>query len=244
MKHPRKWIWLLAASIAFAVPLSALAVDIPVPAKVYLVKQDKNNGFVGKLAKIVNKPAVKGGTFVLPSSAPTTVGGTLRFFKNGVPGTWESLSLPFGQWQGLGNPPGSKGYKYRGAGSLTDPCKSVLVKEKVIKATCKGANSTDSPMPFSLPVNQTLGAGWELVIGTDRYCALSSTGTGSQVKKNDASKGLYKTIKSNAPLVCPDALAPTPTPPPPPTPSPPPTPTPPYGSASKAFLNPAPGLLE
>src|SRR5678816_2880498 len=79
---------------ALAVPLSAMAVDIQVPAKVYLVKQDANAGYVGKL--------------------------------------------------------------------------------KVIKAICKGPNSTDSPAPFTIPINQTLGAAWELVIGPDRYCAESS----------------------------------------------------------------------
>src|SRR5262249_20079802 len=35
----RTWVWLLATSIAVAAPMSALAVDIPVPAKIYLVKQ-------------------------------------------------------------------------------------------------------------------------------------------------------------------------------------------------------------
>jgi hypothetical protein len=237
MTHPRTWIWFLTASVALAAPLSALAVDIPVPAKVHLIKQDKNAGYVGKLAKIVNKPAPST-TFPLPGSAPTAVGGTLRFFKVGTPGTWDSLSLPAGQWIGLGG--GSKGFKYRGLGTLTDPCKSVLVKPKVIKAICKGPNSTDSPVPYSLPVGAT-GAAWELVIGLDRYCAESSAATAAQVKKDDAAKGIYKAIKANAPVLCPNPVGPTP---PPATPTPTPSPTPPYGSASKAFLNRTGGLLE
>src|SRR5678816_1384971 len=132
---------------ALAVPLSAMAVDIQVPAKVYLVKQDANAGYVGKLAKIVNKPAPST-LFALPALAPTAVGGTLKFFKVGTPGVWEDLNLSAAQWIPLG-PGGSKGYKYRGAGSLTDPCRTVIVKQKVIKAICKGPNSTDSPAPFT-----------------------------------------------------------------------------------------------
>ena len=245
MKHPKTWVWLVATSIALAAPISALATDFQVPAKVHLIKQDKNAGYVGKLAKIVNKP-VPQTTFTLPASPPTTVGGTLKFFKVGTPGVWEDLSLPFNQWIPLG-PGGSKGYKYRGAGSLTDPCKTVIVKAKVIKAICKGPNSTDSPSPYSIPVNPALGAAWELVIGGDKYCAESSTATAAQVKINDGTKGIYKAIKANAPVACPIAIGPAATPTPGPTNSPPPptpTPTPPYGSASKAFLNQAKGLLE
>src|SRR4029453_19457712 len=118
-----------------AVPLSAMAVDIQVPAKKYLVKQDASAGFVGKLARIINKPAPST-TFPLPGTAPTAVGGTLKFFKVGTPGVWEDLNLPAAQWTPRG-PGGSKGYLYLGDGSLTDPCKIVLVKAKVIKAVCK-----------------------------------------------------------------------------------------------------------
>lgn len=235
MKRPHSWIWLLAAAIALAAPLSALAADIPVPAKVHIIKQEKSAGYVGKLAKIVNKPIPSSSTFTLPGSAPTVVGGTLRFYKVGVPGVWDNISLPASGWIPLG-PGGSKGFKYRGAGSLTDPCKVVLVKAKVIKAVCKGPGSTDSPSPYSIPVGPA-GAAWELVIGSDRYCAESSTATSAIVKKNDGAKGLYKAIKANAPAVCPNATGPA-------TPTPPPTPSPPYGSASKAFLESGLSLLE
>jgi hypothetical protein len=238
-QQSRSWIWILAATLVLAAPLSALAVDIPVPAKVHLIKQDGGGG-PAKLAKIVNKPLPKGSVFALPSSAPTSVGGTLKFFKVGTPGVWDDIALPSGQWFGIGNPSGSKGFKYRGTGSPTDPCKVIIVKPKVIKAVCKGPGAFDSPSPYSLPVGP-LGAAWELVIGGDKYCAESSTATGATVKKDDGAKGLYKAIKANAPAVCPIAVGPVATPTPTP---PPPTPTPPYGSASKAFLSPAQGLLE
>src|SRR5262245_61304101 len=212
-----------ALLVALAVPLSAMAGNIPVAAEVYLVKQDNNAGYVGKLAKIVSKPL---GKFPLPATAPTAVGATLKFYKVGTPGTWEDLVLPAAQWVGIAG--GAKGFLYRGAGSLTDPCKTVSVRKEVIKAICRGPNSTDSPSPFSLPV-ATAGAAWELVIGGDRYCAWASS-LGGQVKKNDAAKGVFKAVKSAA--GCFNAMGPTPTP----NPTLTPTPTPPYGSASKAFL--------
>ncbi len=231
MRRGQLGIAIAAGAIALA-PIAASATDIPVPAKVHLIKQDKNAGFVAKLAKVVNKPAVKGTTFPIPAPGgmadPTVTGGTLRFCKlatAGTSATWTEVSLPAANWKGLGNPAGSKGYKYKGAGTLADPCKVVLVKEKVIKAVCKGPGAFDSPSPFSLPVGSA-GVGWELNLGTDRYCAESSAATGADVKKDDAAKGIWKAIKAAAPASCPVVATPTPTP----------TPTPPYGSASRAFL--------
>lgn len=226
-----------AASLAF--PATALAVDITLPAKVHLVKVDKNTG-EAKLARVVNKPAVKGTTFDIPvpggGSDPTQTGGTLRFCKLAEPeAECTPIDLPAAGWTGLGNPAGSKGYKYKGAGSLADPCKIVLIKPKVIRAVCKGPGAVDAPDPFALPVGPD-GVGFELVVGADRYCAESSLATGAIVKTDDAAKGVWKAIKAGAPAACFAGAAPTPTP----TPSP----TPPYGSAAKAFLERGAGLLE
>jgi hypothetical protein len=204
---------------------SAVAADIPVPAKIQLVKQDKKAGFVGKLAKIVAKPAAT--DFPLPGTAPTTSGATLRFFQAGAAGPWDNIALPAGQWTGIGG--GSKGFKYKGAGSGADPCKLVLVKPTVIKALCKGPDSTDSPVPYTIPVGPG-GAAWELVIGGDRYCAESSAATGAQIKKNDGTSGIFIAANASAPATCPEAGGPTPTP----SPSPTPTPTPPPGGCTSA----------
>ncbi len=226
---------LLAAAIALA-PSLLHATDFPVGAKVMLIKQDKNNGFVAKLAKVVNKPIV--GPFTVPppggSSDPTITGGTLRFCDLGATGTieWTPVSLPAANWKGLGNPPGSKGYKYKGAGTTSDPCKVVLLKEKVIKAVCKGTGAFNSTA-FQFPLAPE-GVGWELNVGTDRYCAASTVATGAIVKKDDGSKGIYKAIKAAFPSACPVLTTPTPTP----------TPTPPYGSASRAFLGGQADLLD
>jgi cysteine-rich repeat protein len=128
-----------------------------IPGRVIVVKPSK-------LAKFVSK-----GVFLVPdgNDNPFNEGGSIRFLDTIPGGAGEVLyDLPAGAgWKPLGNPPGSKGYKYKGAGTLADPCKIVLVKPKVIKAVCKGAAVTLTP-PF-------LGsAGVVLRIGTStvRYC--------------------------------------------------------------------------
>lgn len=192
---------IVAATASFAFATSAIAVDIPVPAKAQVIKQDKKAGFVAKLGKIVNKPAVKGTTFPMPSADPTAVGATLRFFKHGSTVASPDVSLPAGGWSGLGNPAGSKGWKYKGAGAGADPCKIVLIKEKVIKAVCKGPGAFDSPAPYSLPIGGG-SARWELVVGPDRYCAESGLDN-ADVKKDDAAKGIFKAVKATEPAACP-----------------------------------------
>jgi len=195
------YLGIVTATAAFALASSAFAVDIPVPAKAQVIKQDKKAGFVAKLGKIVNKPAIKGTTFPMPSADPTAVGATLRFFKHGSTVMSPDVALPAAGWSGLGNPAGSKGWKYKGAGSGADPCKIVLIKEKVIKAVCKGPGAFDSPAPYSLPIGGD-SARWELVVGADRYCAASGPGN-ADVKKDDAAKGIFKAVKAAEPGGCP-----------------------------------------
>ena len=132
--------------------------DALIPGKKVIVKP-------GKIAKVLSK-----GTFTFPSAMndPTVEGGTLHIFDtvlNGGAGD-NTYALPAGGWTGLGNPPGAKGFKYKGAGATGDPCKIVLVKDTTIKAVCKGTDMTLTP-PFAGDV------GVILTLGTDskRYCA-------------------------------------------------------------------------
>jgi hypothetical protein len=94
-------------------------------------------------------------------------------------------------WSALGNPAGSTGYKYRGAGTITDPCKLVLVKRKIIKGVCIGSGVTLTP-PFTGDVGIILSLGT-----TDRYCAQF----GGDDVKNDAT--LTKRKDAPAPEACP-----------------------------------------
>jgi len=158
MKRVLTVLCTLAVAAAFT-GSPVLAHDEPtegMPGKLLLVKG-------GKLAKFISKP-VTGDTFDLPSLAndPTVEGATISFRELG--GDAEiSASLPAAGWKGLGNPAGSKGFKYKGAGSPTDPCKVVLIKANIVKAVCKGAGVTlTTPVtaqPAEVAVNLSVGTG-------------------------------------------------------------------------------------
>jgi len=193
----------IAALAVLTLGGSSQATDIPVHAKSQVIKTDKGAAFVGKLGKIVNKPP-KGESYPLPSGDPTVSGGTLRFFEHTAATLSPDVVLPASGWSGLGSPAGSKGWKYKGAGVGSDPCKLVLVKEKVVKAVCRGPLAVDSPSPYSLPIGSFPdSADWELVIGGDRYCARSGAFTGAEIKKNDPFKGIFKAVKAGKPPACP-----------------------------------------
>jgi hypothetical protein len=170
----------LGAAVALVSGGMALAADNLIPGKITVVKP-------GKLAKIVAKPVT---TFPLPGSAPT--GGSVRLKDLGSPGTGtNTFNLTGAGWTGLGNPAGSKGYKYKGAGSAGDACKVVLIKEAVIKAICKGTDVTLATAPFDGV------ASWQINTGAgDRYCAELG---GTEIK-NQA--GLLKRKDAGAPGGC------------------------------------------
>ena len=73
-------------------------------------------------------------------------------------------------WKELGNPAGSKGYKYLNKNApTTDPCKIVIVKGKVIKILAKGTGGL--PLPVGYPPGSP-DLGTVLSLGADDYCAL------------------------------------------------------------------------
>jgi hypothetical protein len=165
----------LGAVVALVSGGLALAADNLIPGKITVVK-------AGKLAKIVAKPTT---LFTLPGAAPT--GGSVRLKDLGSPGTGtNTFNLVGAGWKGLGNPAGSKGYKYKGSGSPGDACKVVLIKEKVIKAVCKG---TDVTLTGTAAFDGV--ASWQIDTGAgDRYCAeLGGTEIKNQIgllKRKDA----------------------------------------------------------
>jgi hypothetical protein len=174
----------LVAFVAVAlVPTKpALATDLQVPGKILIVKPQRLQKYILK----PTSPAV----FPLPPApnAPTIIiwQSWIKWFDN-----WFHFLLIPSNWKGLGNPPGSKGYKYKGTGTLSDPCKVVLVKPKIVKAICKGPTVTPDP-PHPGVVAVQLGAddlSW-------RYCAeFGGTDT-----KNDSS--LLKRKDAPAPGLC------------------------------------------
>ncbi len=133
----------------------------------------------GKLLKFVSKAKQQpgGAPFVLPAAGsgtdPTLAGATLSVGDLGLAGGSVQFVLDSSGWTGLGNPPGAKGFRYKGRDDVLDPdpkgtCKVVLLKEKVVKAVCKGP-LVDLTTPFA-------GASFvEIALpgvgAVDRYCA-------------------------------------------------------------------------
>lgn len=180
-----------AVSLSLVVVLAAgaaLAEDEPdelMPGRIVLVR-------TGRLAKFVAK-APRPAVFDLPDAgnAPTSAGATLSIFDTGG-GESDTYTLPPAGWKGLGNPAGSKGYKYKGAGSIADPCKSVLVKERVVKAVCAGAG-VQLVTPFAGDVGVVLEVGTD----TKTYCARF----GGTVVRNEVT--ILKRKNAAAPGACP-----------------------------------------
>jgi len=147
-----------------------------------------DNLIPGNLAIVKSAALVKGvykGTFAVPASPR---GAFLAVFDTG--GASDNYAFPEVQWKGLGKPAGSKGWKYKGAGSPTDPCTVVLVKANVIKHVCKGSGIT-----LASPVVGALGV--VLNVGDQRYCAAF----GGRTVKNKP--GNFKRKHAPAPSTCP-----------------------------------------
>ena len=166
-----------------AVPVApAHATDNLVPGKILIVKP-------GRLAKFILKP-ISPAVFPLPAPGNSPLIKVWAVWWKWF-GSWKHVILIISQWKGLGNPPGSKGYKYKGAGTMADPCKVVLVKPKIIKAVCKGDVLPPAP-PHPGTVPFQLGAS-DL---SDRYCAEFG---GTEIK-NDSN--LLKRKDAPAPAIC------------------------------------------
>jgi hypothetical protein len=174
------WRGVAVAAAAFALLCTqAQAAVNEIPAKIAIVK-------VGKLAKIVAKPTTPS-VFPLPTVAVTTA--SIDFFDTGGGGGADNYAVSAGTWSGLGNPAGSVGWKYKGTKTAGDPCVVVLIKEKVIKAVCKGGDvGIDGPF--------TGDVGFILTTDGDTYCAQVPPTT-----KNEA--GLVKGKDAGAPVSCP-----------------------------------------
>ena len=117
----------------------------------------------GTIARFIGSPPESAGVYSLPAADPTLVGARLTFVDRDAPeGNDVVYALPALGWRALG----TRGYRYRGAGTNADPCKTVLVRKRTVKAVCRGAGVTLAN-PVAGPLHVTL------TIGTDGdgYCA-------------------------------------------------------------------------
>jgi hypothetical protein len=174
------------ACVASLIAVQARGADEPdedMPGRIVLIRPSS------QLFKFISKAATE---FALPAASndPTVEGGSLVVYDGGGAQS-DTYSLPASGWKALGTP--VQGYKYKGAGSPTDPCRVVLVKKRVAKAVCKGPGVTLTT-PFGGDV------GIVLTLGTDskQYCARF----GGSETKNDVT--LLKRGNAPAlPVTCP-----------------------------------------
>src|SRR5262245_39686708 len=148
---------LAAAALALVWSVPAGATDISIPGKITIVKPG--------LFKIVAKPT---GSFTLPGigsgSDPVANGGSVHVFDTDGSGSFTDPLSVVGGWSGLGNPAGSKGYKYKNTSAPSGgQVKIIVFKGAVIKIIAKDTGS------LTAPVGGNLAA--ELNTGTDRRCA-------------------------------------------------------------------------
>jgi hypothetical protein len=168
---------------------AARAADNFVDGKIMVIKDTK-------LFKVVAKDASKVPfTIPLPMSGgdPTFggSGGDLAVIDTGSAGAL-SDSLVAGVWTGLGNPPGSKGYKYKNVTAPTGGAvKTIILKSTVIKIIAKDDGTlADSGVTGNVAITLSVGS------NPDRYCAEFG---GSTIKNEP---GLVKRKDAPAPAGC------------------------------------------
>jgi hypothetical protein len=125
--------------------------------------------------------------FELPpeSLAPSVGGALLGFEDSGRGAAPAAFELPAAGWRGLGNPPGAKGYRYRGGEG--DACRRAKLTASRLSVVCSGA--LELPAVGELTLIFTTSE-------TKRYCARF----GGTEKRNDAEK--LRRVKA-APFACP-----------------------------------------
>jgi hypothetical protein len=180
---------MLAAALALAWSGAAGAADIMIDGKITIIKDTK-------LFKLVAKD-LQGGTFAIPTVGgagdPLLVGGEghVQVVDTGDAAELND-PLTAGAWAGLGNPPGSKGYKYKNtAASPANPVKIIILKEKVIKIIAVDDGTLDGPVSGNVGIILSTGT------GPDRYCAEFG---GTTIKNVPA---LVKRKDAESPGACP-----------------------------------------
>jgi hypothetical protein len=160
----------LTLLVALLAPGAVRAAYTPVPGKLLIVRS-------GKLVKFVSRPVLPIATPTPGGSAdPTTVDAAFSVVDDSDHTRTFFADLPKAQWKGLGNPAGSTGYKYKGAGTPADPCRVVLAKEKVLKAVCRDNQLLEPPLGDAVA---------KLRLGTESFGARFASAIKNQ-------PGLYK----------------------------------------------------
>jgi hypothetical protein len=157
------------------------AVDVMMRGRLQLITD-------GQLLKILGEPV----TLDLPphggSSDPTVVGASLKVVDTLGAGSFV-VNLPSARWAALGNPPGSKGYRYRRAAGDSSPCRTAILRSNIVKVICEDDQMLNPPL-FG-------DAGVTLSLGAYNYCAQF----GGRLARNGG--GLFLGRDADAPASCP-----------------------------------------
>jgi hypothetical protein len=157
------------APIVAVIGVTILSTPSLVQATDYLIghqiSMSKYAGGQGKLFKLIAKAGTDGNPAAF--SLPAAPNGSVVIQRDG--GTLTD-SLAGGTWKGLGNPAGSKGWKYKNSSApVGGAVKVLLIKERVVKIVAKGTGT----MPAPIAPNGVVSAVVQL--GADRYCAEAGT---------------------------------------------------------------------
>jgi hypothetical protein len=102
-----------------------------------------------------------------PENDPAVGGAELRILDLALGGAGDdAYDLPAAGWSRRGRADAPRSFRYRGRGTAEDPCRTVLLKPRLVKAVCRGSGVTLAP-PFVGEVAVILGVG----AGRARYCA-------------------------------------------------------------------------
>ena len=101
----------------------------------------------------------------------------------------------------IGNPPGSRGYKYTDKKQLLGPCKTAKLRAaKQLKLSCKGDQIT-----FSLDEDAQKRIAAQFSFGTDpafRFCMEFGGKVSKDKPARDGKTGVFRATKAPAPAVC------------------------------------------
>jgi len=172
------------ALVLLLAPGLTLATDMPVGvAKLVL----KDAGLAStRRAKVVVKSAAALDVGVLPD--PTVGGATLEVKGAGVgDGASGVLVLDSSLWSGLGNPPGSRGWRYR------DKARTTGVKKVTLKGGATGGtlkmSAVGANWPYAMATPQVGPIEFRLSMGGDVVCGRAETflvNDGAKLKAKDA----------------------------------------------------------
>ena len=132
----------------------AAATDVLMPGAVIVIKNTK-------LFKLVAKP-VAPAVFPIPTQGsggdPLLDNGSVSVFDTTGIGVLND-PLTAGAWQGLGNPPGISGYKYKNVAAPAggNEVKVIVLKEKVVKIIAKDDESLNGPVSSNVGVILSTG---------------------------------------------------------------------------------------